>query len=197
MSRGSLFVVTGPSGAGKGTVLGKVRGELDRLHYSVSLTTRPPREGEEHGVHYHFCSPDEAMGMIASGRMLEHAEYVGNIYGTPEAPVEAALDAGLDVILEIEVQGALQIKAKRPDATLVFVAPPSFEELERRLRGRGTESDEKIASRLNRARDEQKKVGEFHYIVLNDDADLAAAELRAIIIAQRCTLARRADVLPG
>ena len=195
MSRGALFVVTGPSGAGKGTVLGKVMSTLDALHYSVSLTTRPPREGEEHGVHYHFCSRDEALGMIDQGHMLEHAEYVGDIYGTPAEPVEAALNAGLDVILEIEVQGALQIKAKRPDAVLVFIAPPSFEELERRLRGRGTDGDEKIAGRLNRAREEQKKVTEFHYIVLNDDADVAADELRAIILARRCKLDRRAGML--
>ena len=197
MSRGALFVVTGPSGAGKGTVLSKVMDTLDNLHYSVSLTTRPPREGEVHGVHYHFCNRDEAMGMIDQGHMLEHAEYVGDIYGTPAEPVEAALSAGLDVILEIEVQGALQIKAKRPDAVLVFIAPPNFEALERRLRGRGTDSDEKIAGRLHRAREEQKKVSEFHYIILNDDADVAADELRAIILARRCTLARQADVLPG
>ena len=139
MNKGSLFIVTGPSGAGKGAVLGGLQRNIDNVFYSVSATTRLPRPGEVDGVNYYFLTRERFQEMIANGELLEHAEYVGNYYGTPEGPVNDMLAEGKDVILEIEVQGALIVKEKRPDAILVFIAPPSFEVLESRLRGRGTE----------------------------------------------------------
>ena len=127
MRKGTLYVFTGPSGAGKGTVLGRLVKEDDRLFFSISATTRAPRPGEQDGVHYYFLEKSDFENKIAQGAFLEHAQYVGNYYGTLEAPVNEKLEEGFDVILEIEVQGAMQIKHKRPDAVLVFIAPPSFE----------------------------------------------------------------------
>ncbi|MBQ5813062.1 MAG: guanylate kinase, partial [Clostridia bacterium] len=150
--KGSLFIVTGPSGAGKGTVLAGLSRRLSNVFYSVSATTRQPRPGEVDGKNYYFKTKEEFEGMIARGEMLEYAEYVGNYYGTPEGPVNEMLEAGNDVILEIEVQGALIVKNKRPDAILVFITPPSFEILEERLRNRGTEKDEVVKMRLEKAR---------------------------------------------
>ena len=192
--RGTLFVVTGPSGAGKGTVLSQVFQKLDRLYFSVSATTRAPRQGEVDQVHYFFISKDEFRDMIAQDRLLEYAEYVNNFYGTPEAPVEQHLQNGDDVILEIELQGALKVKAKRPDAVLVFIAPPSFEELRRRLTGRGTEKPEVIEQRLTQARQECANMEKYDYIVINDVLEGAVDELRSIIMAQRCVTAKRADL---
>lgn len=184
--RGTLFVITGPSGTGKGTVLNLVLKTLEDLYYSVSATTRSPREGETDSVQYYFTTRMLFEKMIVEDALLEHAEYAGNYYGTPAAPVDEALSAGKDALLEIEVQGALQVKRKRPDAVMIFLAPPSFAELERRLRGRHTESDEAIARRLDAARRECALIGEFHYIVENDVAAEAAEELRSIIRAARC-----------
>ena len=186
MTRGNLFVVTGPSGVGKGTVLKRVRTERDKIYYSVSATTRNPREGEVDGVNYFFVTKDEFQNWIDQGRMLEHACYVGNYYGTPEKPVQEHLDRGEDVILEIELQGALNVKAKRPDAITVFIAPPSMAELEDRLRGRGTEAEETIAKRMATARTECDHVSEFRYVVVNDDLEKAIDDLKSIIKACRC-----------
>ena len=189
--RGTLFVVTGPSGVGKGTVLAQVFATTDRLYYSISVTTRRPRDGERHGVNYLFCERDALENMIRENALLEHAEYVGNIYGTPIAPVELKLEAGIDVILELEVQGALSVKAKRHDAVLIFLAPPNFEELERRLKRRGTDSEQAIEGRMKRARQEYEKIGEFDYIVTNDNVIDAADEMRCIIKACRCLTKKR------
>ena len=186
MTSGNLFVVTGPSGVGKGTVLKRVLSELDKVFYSVSATTRAPREGEVDGVNYYFITKEQFQERIDSGRMLEYASYVGNFYGTPEQPVQDHLDRGEDVILEIELQGALKVKAKRPDAVTVFIAPPSMTELEDRLRGRGTESEETITKRMTTARTECAHVGEFRYVVVNDDLDKAIDDLKSIIKACRC-----------
>ena len=147
-NKGTLFVITGPSGAGKGTVLKQVMQSLDQLYFSVSATTRAPREGEVDGVHYHFLTKERFEELIANDRFLEYARYAENYYGTPLDPVEEHLEQGHDVILEIELQGALQVKKRLPKAVLVFIAPPSFEELESRLRGRGTEAEEVILKRL-------------------------------------------------
>ena len=152
-NKGTLFVITGPSGAGKGTVLKKVIQSLDGLYFSVSATTRKPREGEVDGVHYHFLTRERFEELIEKDRFLEYAQYAGNYYGTPPRDPEH-LEQGHDVILEIELQGALQVKKRLPKAVLVFIAPPSFEELESRLRGRGTETDEVIRNRLAIARQE-------------------------------------------
>ena len=184
--RGTLFVVTGPSGAGKGTVLKKVMAATDHLYFSISATTRAPRPGEIHGVHYHFITRECFAQLIREERLLEHAEYVGNFYGTPLDPVLEHLAQGDDVILEIEIQGAKQVKARYPEAALVFIAPPSFDELERRLRGRGTETEETILRRMDTARRECAHMDAFQYIVLNDTPENGAYELLSIITAHRC-----------
>ena len=195
MSKGNLFIVTGPSGAGKGTVLGRVMPSMEDLHYSVSATTRAPREGEEDGVNYYFLRKEQFLEMIGQGAFLEHAEYVGNYYGTPAGPVDECLNKGMDVVLDIEVQGALIVKQKRPEAKLVFIIPPSFSDLELRLRSRGTETEETIAKRLEKAREEYQMADQYDYIVLNDKVEKAADELRAIILASRCAVGRRINLL--
>ncbi|MBO4854567.1 MAG: guanylate kinase [Oscillospiraceae bacterium] len=190
---GKIFIVAGPSGAGKSTVLAELfRGRGD-LFYSVSATTRDPRPGEADGVNYHFITADRFRQMINEDAFLECAEYVGNFYGTPKKPVDAALAAGKDAILEIEVQGAKQVYAKRPDAIRIFIIPPSWEELERRLVDRGTDTPEKIQKRLLRARVELADAREYDYIVLNDTVDKAAEELRAILRAEHCRVKDRID----
>lgn len=197
MSKGTLFVVAGPSGAGKGTVLGQVFATTDNLFYSVSVTTRQPRDGERHGIDYLFYSDRAVLDMIEKNQFLEYAEYVGNIYGTPADAVDAQLEEGKDVVLEIEIVGALQVKQKRPEAVMIFLAPPGFDELERRLRGRGTDTEDVIFRRLAKAREEHRKIREFDYIVINDNISEAADELRAIIIASRCKAGKRLNTLSG
>ena len=183
---GKLYVFTGPSGTGKGTILSQVLKQDKRLFLSVSATTRAPREGEIHGGHYYFLDKQTFEDKINKGEFLEHAQYVGNYYGTLEQPVNEQLKSGNDVVLEIEVQGAMQIHEKRPDAVMIFVAPPSIEELERRLIGRGTENAEKIAARMKTAEEELKQSDKFDYIIVNDDLDCAIADLLAILRAERC-----------
>ena len=185
-NKGTLFVITGPSGAGKGTVLKQVMQSLEQLYFSVSATTRAPREGEVDGVHYHFLTKERFEELIANDRFLEYARYAENYYGTPLDPVEEHLEQGHDVILEIELQGALQVKKRLPKAVLVFIAPPSFEELESRLRGRGTEAEKVILKRLAIARQECANMDEFRYIVVNDEVESAADRLRAIMLSHRC-----------
>ena len=180
------MIVSGPSGAGKSTIISRVSQARDDIRFSVSATTRAPREGERDGVDYFFKTREEFWEMVKAGAFLEHAEYVGNSYGTPAAPVDGNLAAGFNVILDIEVQGAAQVMEKRPDAVSVFLCPPSLEELERRLRGRGTDSEEKIRERLTTAHREYSQAGKYTYIIINDDADTAARELDAIITAERC-----------
>jgi guanylate kinase len=184
--RGRLIVVAGPSGVGKGTV---VRGLLERdphpLVYSVSATTRPPREGEIDGVHYRFVGDEEFDRMIQGGELLEWAEIVGHRSGTPRRFVEDRLADGRDVLLEVDVKGAKQVRELMPDALLVFLLPPSFEELERRLRGRGSESEERLGERLGTARWELQQEPWFDERVVNDDLDRAVNEVAAIIEASR------------
>lgn len=184
--KGSLFIITGPSGAGKGSVLSRVLPSLENVFLSVSATTRKPRPGEEDGVNYYFISRERFDEMVERGELLEHAEYVGNCYGTPEGPVNRRLEDGQDVILEIEVQGALIVKEKRPDAVLVFIVPPSFDILERRLRNRGTEAEEVVEKRLQKARAECAHIDDYDFIVVNDLLDDAVRDLSAIITAERC-----------
>ena len=195
MSKGNLFIVTGPSGAGKGTVLGRVLPTMEQLQYSVSATTRAPREGEEDGVNYYFLNRNDFLNMVDRGEFLEYAEYVGNFYGTPAGPVDECLEKGVDVILEIEVQGALTVKSKRPEAKLVFIIPPTFADLELRLRSRGSESDEVIAKRLEKAKEEYSMANHYDYIVCNGEVEQAVEELRSIIKAARCTVDRRINLL--
>ncbi|MFZ8909811.1 MAG: guanylate kinase [Candidatus Nanopelagicales bacterium] len=179
--RGRLLVLSGPSGVGKSSVVTRLRAAHPDLHFSVSATTRPPREGEMDGVHYHFVDRDRFEQMIAGGQLLEWAEFAGHLYGTPVAPVDAALDAGHDVLLEIELQGARQVRDSAPDAVRVFLAPPSWDVLVERLQGRRTEPDDVIARRLETARVELAAEGEFDHSVVNTSVDQAAEEILALL----------------
>ncbi|MBS5150182.1 MAG: guanylate kinase [Butyricicoccus pullicaecorum] len=190
MNKGKLIVFTGPSGTGKGTILSEVLKRDDRLRVSVSATTRQPREGEQNGVHYWFLSKEDFEERIAQDAFLEHACYVGNYYGTLEQPVNEQLEAGNDVVLEIEVQGAMQIHEKRPDAVMIFVAPPSMQALSERLHGRGTETPEKIAARLAQAEQELCYKNRFDYVIINDILEDAVADLCAILRAERCRVSK-------
>ena len=181
MRKGTLYVFTGPSGAGKGTVLSRLLSEDEKLFFSISATNRAPRPGEKDGVQYYFLTKEDFEAKIAANAFLEHAKYVDNYYGTLEAPVNEKLEEGCDVILEIEVQGAMQIKKKRPDAVMVFIAPPSFEELASRLRGRGTETEESIQERLATARQELAEQDKFTVKLVNNQIEPCAAELYQVI----------------
>lgn len=193
--KGRLIVLSGPSGAGKSTVVCKAIEGRDDICFSVSATTRKPRPGETDGKEYFFVELDKFRDMIANDEFLEHAVYVANSYGTPRAYVEKKLNEGMNVILDIEVQGALQVHEKMPDAVKVFIMPPSMQELERRLRGRGTDSERKIEARLFRAREEYELATFYDYIIVNDDADVAANELSAIITAENCKYDLRKNFL--
>ena len=194
---GKTFIVSGPSGVGKSTVLHALFQGRDDLYFSVSATTRAPREGEQDGVDYHFIQADAFRDMIAADAFLEYAEYVGNFYGTPKKYVDEAMEQGRDVILDIEVQGTLQVCAKRPETVRIFIAPPSWEELERRLTGRGTNTPEDIQSRLLRAKVEFQTADTYDYFVINDSVENAVRELDAIITAEHCKPADRMEIIRG
>ena len=185
MHKGNLYVFTGPSGVGKGTVLRRLLEEVPGLFLSISATTRAPRPGEVDGEHYYFISKEVFERKIAENAFLEYAQYVGHCYGTLERPVEERLAAGSDVILEIEVQGAMQVHEKRPDAVMVFLAPPSMEELSARLHGRGTESEDKIRRRLETAQHELEYQANFDHIVVNNTVEGAVGVLRELILGAR------------
>ena len=197
MKKGKTFIVSGPSGVGKGSVLKVLLEKRKDVYVSVSATTRQPRVGEENGVHYHFLDVDTFHDWMAQDAFLEYAEYVGNFYGTPKRFVDEAMEAGRDVILEIDVQGALQIAHKRPDAVLIFIAPPSWEELARRLTLRGTDSPEKIEKRLLRAKVEFQTAHTYDYFVINDNVDNAVRELEAIMTAEHCKPKDRMEIISG
>ncbi len=182
---GLLVVVAGPSGVGKGTVLAHVLAAIDDAEVSVSSTTRRPRPGEEHGRHYHFLDPEAFAASIADGDFLEWAEYAGNHYGTSRRAALGRVDEGAVVILEIEVQGADQVRDRVPEALLVFLAPPSMDELERRLRSRATEDPDVLELRLQIARDEMAAADRFDHVVVNDDVERAAAEVIDLIRSAR------------
>lgn len=186
-SPGRLVVLTGPSGVGKGSVMSRLRQRQGPLPVwvSVSCTTRPPRPGERDGVHYFFVDEPEFVRRIEAGEMLEHAHFAGRRYGTPRAAVQEHLDAGESVLLEIELDGARQVKASMPEAFMVFLAPPSREELERRLTGRGTETPEQIAARLAQAEVELAAESEFDEVIVNDDLGVAVGRLLDLITGPR------------
>ena len=186
MRRGKTFIICGPSGVGKGTVVARLLASDPTLYFSVSATTRPPRPGEVDGKHYHFLTREQFQSWIDEDAFLEHAEFVGNLYGTPMLYVDKAMDQGRDVILDIEIQGAEQVHRRRPEAIRIYVAPPSWAELERRLIGRGTEDMEKVRRRLERGKQEFAAAREFDYFVINDTVDRAVEELRAILLAEHC-----------
>ena len=182
--KGQLLILSGPSGSGKGTVVGRLREICPNLRLSVSVTTRAPREGEVEGVHYFFVGREDFQRMIDEDALLEYAQYVDNFYGTPRAYVEACRRKGEHVLLEIEPQGAAQVMQKCPEAVSIFILPPSMEELERRLRGRGTESDGVIRERLDQAARELRHVEDYRYAVINSDFHKAAEEIRDILVAE-------------
>lgn len=190
-ARGMLVVVSSPSGGGKGTLIRRVLKSVSELGYSVSFTTRPAREGEVHGQHYCFVSPAEFEAMALAGEFLEWAYVHGHRYGTSRTQVARELAAGRDIILEIDVQGAANIRHQGMDAVNIFILPPSFEVLRERLIARGSESDANLALRLRNARGEVEHYGEFEYVIINDDAERAANQLAAIIYAERAKAARQ------
>ena len=195
MQKGLMLIISGPAGSGKGTVNAHLLKTNDFV-YSVSATTRAPRPGEQNGVNYHFISKEDFLARIESGDMLEYTEYCGNFYGTPKKEAEAVLESGKNLILEIEVDGAHQIKKKYPDAILIMLLPPSFKIQESRLRSRGTETEEKILARLARTKEELLDVSSYDYVVYNyDGMDKAAADnILSIVAAERCAMRRNPDV---
>lgn len=194
MSKGLLIVVSGPSGCGKGTILAEVLKD-DRFFYSISATTRNARPGEIDGVNYHFLTKDKFEELIENDGMLEYASYCDNYYGTPRKPVEDMLNAGKHVILEIEVQGAMKIKEKCPEAKFVFILPPSLKELRRRLNKRGTETEDVIEKRLNEATGEIKQAYNYDYALINGELSVAVDDLLSIIRAEELNLKNTNDII--
>jgi len=193
--KGILIVVSGFSGAGKGTLMKKLISSYDNYALSISMTTRAPRPGEENGREYFFVDKEVFEDKIAQDGLVEYACYCGNYYGTPREYVEKQLEAGKDVILEIEIQGALQIKEKIPTALLLFVMPPNAQELKRRLEGRGTESPEVIAKRLKRACEEAEGIENYEHIIINDDLEECVKEMHALITAAHNTPGRNQEFI--
>ena len=192
--QGLLIVLSGPSGSGKNTVCDMAKEVMPNIWESVSMTSRKPRKGEVDGKDYYFVSEEEFEKNIEDGKMLEHAKFAGNYYGTPRESVQKQLDAGRDVLLVIEIQGALQIKEKIPQALFVFLLPPSMKELKRRLRMRKTETEEKLMERFETAYKEINELPKYNYVIVNDKADEAASKLEAIINAEKCRVDRIEEV---
>jgi guanylate kinase len=194
--RGSLFVVSAPSGAGKTTLCREMRQRLNDLAYSVSVTTRPPRPGEIDGTDFHFVGEPQFRAMLAGGEMAEWATVHGNLYGTPASPLEAALREGRDVLLDIDTQGAAQLRARYPEAVLIFIVAPSMADLEQRLRERRSDAGSAIATRLERARLEVPLWRRYDYLIVNRDVKEAVEQLASIIQAERCRVTRLALTFP-
>ena len=192
---GLLVVVSGPSGAGKGSVLNMLRQLNPNVRFSVSATTRLPREGETDGLNYFFKTTDEFEKMIKENKLVEWVRYCGNYYGTPIKQILDNKRLGYDVILEIEVEGALNIKRKFPDSVLIFLLPPSFEELKKRIEGRGTEKPEVIAQRLEKARNELLFVDKYDYVLVNDSLQEAVEDINSILRAEKLDITRNTDIL--
>ena len=193
--RGQLIVLSGPSGVGKSTVIAELFAQRSNIYFSVSYTTRQPRVGEQDGVNYNFVSREEFERMIADDELLEYAEYVDNYYGTSMKLIQEKLDAGIDVLLDIEVQGAAKVRARCPDALFIFIIPPSFEELSRRLHRRNTDSEEVIAGRLAKARQEFREIPKYDYLVITDKVANAVHEIEAILTAAECRVSSRSRML--
>ncbi|ARU62376.1 guanylate kinase [Tumebacillus avium] len=193
IQKGLLIVLSGPSGAGKGTVCKALLPSMNTTHYSVSCTTRQPREGEMEGINYFFKSVDQFQEMVKHDELLEWAEVYGNYYGTPRKYVEDTLNAGENVLLEIDIQGALQVKQKFPNGVFIFLIPPSLDELKSRIIGRGSETEESFNRRFGAATDEMKYISEYDYVVVNDEVDNACTKVRSIITAELCSVSRNLE----
>ena len=194
MNKGRLIVFSAPSGCGKGTMLEEILKD-ERFAVSVSATTRAPREGEKDGVNYHFLTREDFEQRIADGKFIEHAEYCQNLYGTLVSEVDGRLECGLNVILEIEPQGAMKIREKRPDAVFIFVVPPSIGELRRRLKKRGTESDEVIEERVSKAAWEISQAEKYDYVIVNDALEDAISDFFAVIRGEQLKVDYSADII--
>ena len=196
--RGSLIVISGPSGCGKGTIIKEyLKTNRDHSWLSVSCTSRPIRPGDEEGVNYYFVTKEEFEKLIKKGEFLEYTEYNGNYYGTPKEHIESRLASGIDVLLEIEVQGALKVKELVPEAICIFVMPPSMRELRDRLVGRGTEDIDKILGRFKTAYKEINEVTKYNYVITNDTVDEAVLKMQSIIISEKCRVDRIEEVYLG
>ena len=191
MEKGLLIVLSGPSGTGKGTVCKALLKKHPEIALSVSCTTRPPRAGEVHGKHYFFMDREDFEKRIAEGAFLEYANVFSNFYGTPRGFVEETLAQGKDVLLEIDVQGALQVKESAPDGVFIFLIPPSMEELEKRIRSRATETEEKIRERQGKAYAELSLMDKYDYVIVNDEVDRVVEKIEAILTAERLSVKRR------
>lgn len=194
MQKGLLVVISGASGTGKGTICKKLLAENPKMFYSISATTRAPRTGETDGVEYFFLTHDKFKTWIAEEKFLEYAEVYGNFYGTPIHKIEERLQRGEDVLLEIDIQGALNVMAKRPDGVYIFLLPPTLEELAKRIKGRGTESPETFARRFDAAKNEILVGEKYQYVVVNDEVDAAVAKVQAILTAERCRVSRNENL---
>lgn len=195
--RGQLIVLSGPSGVGKSTVISQLLSQRRDIYFSVSFTTRSPRVGEADSVNYHFVDRVEFERMIADNELLEHAEYVGNYYGTSLKVIQEKLAEGIDVLLDIEVRGAAKVRTKCPEAVLIFIIPPSFEELSRRLHRRNTDCEAVIAGRLQKAREEYRQIPGYDYLVVNDKVSDAALEIISILRAEDCRTKNRIHLVEG
>lgn len=193
--QGILIVLSGPSGTGKGTICKELLQNCPELHYSVSATTRSPRTGEANGVNYWFTAKEDFQAMVKNDELLEWAEVYGNYYGTPRCHVDAMLHSGKDVVLEIDTQGAMQIKAKFPQGVFIYIVPPSIGELAARITKRGTDSPEAIEKRLNSVHEELSCAYHYNYIVVNDEVAKATAKIAAILSAEKCRTERNADLI--
>lgn len=192
--KGTLIVISAPSGAGKGTVISKLLEKENNLWLSISATSRAPRDNDKEGVTYYFYTKEEFEKKINEGYFLEYAEYAGNYYGTPKKFIQEKLDKGIDVILEIEIQGAMQIKKLIPEALFIFIMPPTLEELKRRLVGRNTDSKEKIIERFKIAYKEINEVSKYNYVVVNDEVENAVNKISSIMTAEKCRVDRIEEV---